>query len=202
MRAVNHRQHTIVTREDGRNEGASALRAIPCRKADRSPNRGSPSPSRGRRALLPAETCILKWGVPCQGMEERIKFITPYPRYFVPGSRLLDHISEGDSMNKPENANPCCAEQQNYIFRGAFCRCCGERLRGQGSLVFCDRREIGNCPYCGRLTCGAHANDARGSMPPRRYCEFEGCGKRCEDDGRCREQHEYREAAARRLSPD
>jgi hypothetical protein len=87
-----------------------------------------------------------------------------------------------------DNIVPDCGAPGS-LMRGDFCRCCGERLRGEGRIVFCDRQTP--CAFCGRTTCGPHGNRAHDGMPARNFCEFE--GSRCTPEGSCPE-HEFDQA--------
>lgn len=81
------------------------------------------------------------------------------------------------------------------VWRGHYCRCCGEPLGGAHRVVFCDRTRYGPCPYCRRDdSCGPHANHDQSAMPPRRFCEFD--GQPCNPSGRC-QTHGHAQALVR-----
>jgi hypothetical protein len=89
----------------------------------------------------------------------------------------------------------CPCGPPGTIWRGDYCRCCGEKLGGAGCVIYCDRRLHGACPFCGRGdSCGPHGNDDRGVMPPRRFCEFD--QQRCDVTGAC-PTHGHRQASVR-----
>jgi hypothetical protein len=77
---------------------------------------------------------------------------------------------------------PCCPPPQTNVFVGDFCRCCGDRLKGEGRYRFCDRGTV-PCPNCQQTTCGPHSVTGDRESAARWYCEI--CGEKCGSGGVC-----------------